>query len=264
MYLMIYKLTFLAIIICCSQITKKEIKQISNLKEIEISKSNILKDRILPPPNFKRIKNDSNSFAYYLQHLPLKPDSSQVLLYNGEVKENEDIYCAVVNMDIGTKDLQQCADAVMRLRAEYLYQQKKYNDIKFQFVNGQWQHYKTYAANDYSYKKFRKYMEYVFSYANTASLKKQLQQVPFYSIQSGDVLVQSGSPYGHAVIVVDICQNEKSEKQFLLAQSYMPAQETQILLNPNTLKPWYNKPLTSVIETPEWTFDTLDLRRWRN
>ena len=254
-----YKILIYSAVVCCSQIENIAIEQIGD----EITTSQILKDRIKTPENYTRVSNDSNSFGYYLQHLPLKAEGSQVLLYNGEIKENNNVYCAVVNMDIGTKDLQQCADAVMRLRAEYLYQQKNYEDIKFQFVNdSKWHTYKEYIKQDFSYPKFRKYMEYVFNYANTASLKKQLKPIPFNTMQIGDVLVQSGSPYGHAVIVVDICKNELGEKQYLLAQSYMPAQETQILMNPNTLTPWYSKPSNSIIKTPEWTFDTADLRRF--
>jgi hypothetical protein len=48
---------------------------------------------------------------------------------------------------------------------------------------------------------------------------------------------------------------------YMLAQSYMPAQETQILINPNdeSLSPWY--PLKDgEIKTPEWTFMSGDLR----
>lgn len=51
---------------------------------------------------------------------------------------------------------------------------------------------------------------------------------------------------------------------FLLAQSYMPAQEIHILKNPNNenLSPWYQIPDGQVLETPEWTFQTTELRRF--
>ena len=38
---------------------------------------------------------------------------------------------------------------------------------------------------------------------------------------------------GHVVLIVDMAENDKGEKIFMLAQSYMPAQQTQILINPS-------------------------------
>lgn len=108
-------------------------------------------------------------------------------------------------------------------------------------------------------------MKYVFNYANTGSLKNQLVKVDnFENLEIGDVFIQSGTPYGHAVIVVDVAQNENGEKVFLLAQSYMPAQETQLLINPNDPKisPWYSAQ-TAIIQTPEWKFYQTDLRRFK-
>ena len=78
----------------------------------------------LPPPDFRRDQVPKNSFANYLRELPLKPHGTAVKLYNGAVKPNYNIYDAVVDLKIGKKDLHQCADAVMRLRAEYLWSSK--------------------------------------------------------------------------------------------------------------------------------------------
>ena len=52
-------------------------------------------------------------------------------------------------------------------------------------------------------------------------------------IEIGDVFIQTGNPYGHAIIIVDVAINKNKEKIFMLAQSYMPAQEIHILKNPN-------------------------------
>jgi hypothetical protein len=83
------------------------------------------------------------------------------------------------------------------------------------------------------------------------------------NISIGDVFIIGGSP-GHAVIVVDVATNKNGKKVFLLAQSYMPAQETQILKNFNdaSLSPWYSADITDKLRTPEWTFDVKQLKTW--
>jgi hypothetical protein len=239
--------------------------------------------RFLPPQGFQRTKTAENSYANYLQNLPLKPHGSSVLFYNGEEKTEAEVYCAVVAMEIGNRDLQQCADAIMRLRAEYLFQQQQYEQIHFNFTSGDRADYTKYAEGyraivknnkvswqktgktDYSYSNFRKYMDLVFTYAGTLSLNKELKQVPdIQNIKIGDVFIQGGSP-GHAVVVIDVAENPKTkEKLFLLAQSYMPAQETQVLVNPSDaqLSPWYSIKFGTQLETPEWTFEKKNLKRF--
>jgi hypothetical protein len=244
-----------------------------------------IETRFIAPHGFERIQVSTDSFAGYLRALPLKPQGTEVKLYNGGVKPNVGIYDAVVDMDIDPENLQQCADAVMRLRGEYLWGQKRYNDIHFNFTNGfrvdysKWvQGYRvaiqgnktswTHSASPSppnSYKDFRQYMKLIFSYAGTLSLSKEISAVGYKDLQIGDIFIQGGSP-GHAVIVVDVAAHKQSgEKVYLLAQSYMPAQEIQILKNPRNqaLSPWYIvDEKVEFIETPEWTFNKTDLKRF--
>lgn len=224
---------------------------------------NTLYQRFSCPESFTRLAADSGSFAFYLRHLALKPAGSLVKLYSGSLKPAEGVYAAVVDMEITARDLQQCADAVMRLRGEYLFAQKRYSEIGFRFLgDGKIHRYVDFAGRDRSYKTFRRYMDHVFAYANTASLYKQLKTVAFNTLQAGDVLIQTGNPFGHAVIVTDVCSDTNDRKYYMLAQSYMPAQETQILLNPATNTVWYEAINNGSIQTPEWTFSTEDLKRW--
>ena len=95
----------------------------------------MLVNRILPPPGYRRVEVPAGSFADWLRQLPLKKGMPYVKLYNGQRKGNQSAHFAVLNMDVGTQDLQQCADAVMRLRAEYLYQAQRYDLIGFNFTN---------------------------------------------------------------------------------------------------------------------------------
>lgn len=253
---------------CTAQTDSKN----DNSKEQSIEQKNsifsdsmTIKSRFPAPKGYKTRIAKKNSFAEYLQNLPLKSFDSQVKYYNGKVKPKSTVYISVVDMDIDPQNLEQCADAVMRLRAEYLYENKQYSKIHFNFLSdAKPRYYQSFVNGDYSYPKFRKYLRYIFSYANTASLKKELKPVKNISeMQIGDVFIQQGKPYGHAIIVVNMAENEKGEKLFMLAQSYMPAQQTQILQNPTneSISPWYELK-EGKLYTPEWTFYSSDLRRF--
>ena len=232
------------------------------------------------PAGYQRIEVSNNSFGHWLRQLPLHPQGTPVLLYNGMTKPYQDGAYRVLNIDIGKRDLQQCADAIMRLRAEYLYQQKAYEAIHFNYTSGHtirfsdWSRGKrprvkgnnvTFSTpngtTDTSYPQFKRYLTNVYNYAGTASLSKELPKKAIASIEPGDVFIQGGFP-GHAILVMDVAQHPTTgERLFLLAQSYMPAQSIHLLNNPNNraLSPWYSNDLVSLLETPEWTFNKQDL-----
>jgi len=83
-------------------------------------------------------------------------------------------------------------------------------------------------------------------------------------MEIGDIFIEGGFP-GHAAIVIDMAVNiTKGDKLFILAQSYIPAQELHILVNPDNseLSPWYELDFGEVLCTPEWTFNRDDLKRF--
>lgn len=216
----------------------------------------------------------------YLRNLPLKPAGAKLKYFDGAIKDDS-VYDAVVDMDNSKWDLLQCADAVMRLRAEYFYGRKEYDQISFTLTDGFQMDYTEWMKGNRAiicdgntfwrktaepfntYSDFRKYMEFVFAFAGTKTLEKSLQPKRIKDIAIGDVFIIGGAP-GHAVIVVDLAENEAGEKVFLLAQSYMLAQETQILKNKNDkrMSPWYSAMITDILLTPEWTFDVEQLKTW--
>ncbi len=241
--------------------TSKENNIDNNIQNYEFVKS------IPTPEGFERISAKKNSYQEYLRNLKLKTENNEVLLYDGTLKRNQSAQFVVIKMDVGKRDLQQCSDAIMRMRGEYLFAQKRFNEIHFNFLSdGKPRYFITYAKNDRSYKKFRKYMDYIFSYANTSSFKNELKKVKNISeIEIGDIFIQKGVPYGHAITVMDIAVNKiNGGLIFMLSQSYMPAQEIHILKNPGnkSLSPWYLLKKTNQLYTPEWTFKWDDLMRF--
>jgi len=238
-----------------------------------------VKDRFILPDGYERLP--VNGFGQYLRELALKPHGTDVYHYDGSVKHNN-VHAAVIKMDIGNKNLQQCADAVIRLRAEYLYKTGQYDKIHFKFTNGFNADYNKWAegyriqvrgndvqwvkltASDNDYKTFREYLDVIFSYAGTLSLSKELKTVDINEVQPGDVFIKGGSP-GHAVAVIDVAENNKGQKIFMIAQSYMPAQDIEVLVNSNDkmLTPWYSIDTNNVdVITPEYDFTIYDLKRF--
>ncbi|WP_430907587.1 DUF4846 domain-containing protein [Maribacter sp. 2-571] len=249
---------------------------------VQTSKNTIF-SRFTVPEGFERTPRDTNSFAFFLSNLPLKKPQARVTYFDGTTKPNANVYVAVVDLPIGKRDLHQCADAVMRLRADYLFEQGLYDSIHFNFTNGfkaeysKWRkgkrivvdgnrvYWKQRTAPSDDPDDFWRYLEMVFSYAGTASLSKEMKPVPYASLQIGDVFIKGGFP-GHAVIVVDMATHVKTgKKAFLLAQSYMPAQEIQVLLNPDSeggSGAWYFENEKAPLQTPEWVFKTKALKRF--
>ena len=239
--------------------------------------------RIAPPAGFERKSVPSSSFAHWLRNLPLKAGRPAVQLYDGRPKANQGVHAAVVDIDTGNKDLQQCADAVIRLRAEYLYALGDMARLHFNFTSGDAAYFAKWsegfrpvvqgnrvswqkaARPDNSYRNFRTYLNIVFTYAGTASLERELEKVQdVRDVRAGDVFIQPGYP-GHAVLVVDVAEDSRTGRRaFLLAQSYMPAQDIHILQNPagGSLGAWYDRDFGTSLKTPEWTFTAGHLRRF--
>ena len=210
------------------------------------------------PAGYKSVGVSAKSFGYWLRNLPLRKDNI-LRLYDGSVKPNQMLHYAILDVDYNRNKLQQCADAVMRIRAEYLYQTKASSAISFLHQHG---NYFTCSTNC-SRKELELFLQNVFNWCGTYNLQEQLKPIAnFTDIMPGDVLVKAGAP-GHAMLVADVAENTRGEKMFLLLQSYMPAQEIHLVVNPYhpELSPWYSCN-DSIIKTPGWQFKRTDLRQW--
>lgn len=210
------------------------------------------------PAGFKRLEQPNSSFANWLRSISLKKDKT-VYLYDGRVKPNQLAQFAVLDVPVGTKDLQQCADAIMRLRAEYLFAREDFDRISFTDNEGGVYQFTAPHTREH----LEKYLQQVFGMCGTASLSKQLLHANMRDMQPGDVLIKGGFP-GHAVIVMDMAENAGGEKIYLLAQSYMPAQDIHILKNERneTNLPWYELNDEADIYTPEYHFTDQQLKTW--
>ena len=232
-----------------------------------------LAERIRTPEGYERTAAESGSFMEFLRDYPLKEDGSEILYYDGSKKTSRN-HAAVFAMHLGNRDLQQCADSVMRIYAEYLRQNGEQDKIAFNFVSGFLFDYQTYlngnkvkvegnrvswvsdAKKEDTDEVFEQYLNTVFNYASTISLKAEAEKMSIDEAQAGDIFIRAGSP-GHVVMIVDVCENGATgKKAFLLAQGYMPAQEFHVLKNElHGDDPWYYEDeITYPFRTPEYVF----------
>lgn len=237
-----------------------------------------LEERINVPDGYERVPAPEGSFTEFLRSYPMKEYGSEVHYYDGGVKSYA-AQVAVFDMYLGEKDLQQCADSVIRIYAEYLRGAGRQDEIAFHFVSGFLCDYKSWlagnkvsvAGNAVSWvpgaqradndETFEAYLDTVFSYASTISLKKEAEPVALSDAEPGDIFIYAGSP-GHVVMVADVCEKDGA-RALLLAQGYMPAQDFYVLRNDlHEEDPWYyEEEITYPFCTPEYVFDEECLMR---
>lgn len=230
------------------------IKRPSSLKIIDIPL----------PQGYTRVAVQPGSFAEWLENINLRKNNT-VYLYNGQPIEQQELHYVVLDISTGNKDLQQCADAIMRLRAEYYFSRKEYEKINF-----------TSGASTYNFNSFAgrqqcfshdcllQFMEKVFINCGTYTVDEMTKPATLANVQAGDVFVKAGAP-GHAMIVVDVAQNAAGNRIYLLAQGFMPAQDMHIVINPtsSTLSPWFAATTNTNIITPGWTFAPGQFKQWK-
>lgn len=253
---------------CNAYISENEMVETESFNPIEtpqlINKNKLaIYTKYKTPEGYERVK-PLDSFSIFLNNLPLKADKYKVKLYDGTSKLNTSSYVGIIDLPSFSSNIQHHANAIIRLRAEYLYKNKRYDKIDFKInARTEVKSYLAYIKEDYSYKKFNEYLEYLLAKTTPNSILQNLKPVKMKDIQIGDILIQRSNTKSHAVIVMDMAMNAKGEKLFILAQSYYPGQDIQILSNPSDeeISPWYHAE-DGIILTPEWRFMSSDLMRF--
>lgn len=197
----------------------------------------------IPTPwGYERINGDDAAYSEFLRSLPLKSRGSDVMLYTGGKSRFQSLNYAVVDIPL-LSNVEQCADACIRLRAEYLFNSGQYGKIHFRNVNGKTMNYSGGASR----RAFNSYLRNVYGLASTFSLSREMKQRPLAELQPGDVFVYAAvdrpgnHKYGHAVMVVDVAVNKNGKKAFLLAEGNTPARDIHVMRNfENPFRsPWF-------------------------
>jgi hypothetical protein len=250
------------------------------------AKDDLLSRFPTPPEGFVRVPVDPGSFGAFLRTLPLAAPGTKLLAFDGRPLYDDgahDAVAAIVAIDVGKADLQQCADSVIRMHAEWLWSRGEQKRAEYKTLSGlplsfdRWTRgHRTHLEGSKlveapgaapipspSHTQYRAWLDGVFAWANTASLARDTRPVSLAELAPGDFMVMEGVPFGHAVLVLDVAKAPDGRLALLLGQGYMPAQRFHVL-RPQAASPWFvvDKDAKE-IATPFWKpFPTSALRRF--
>jgi hypothetical protein len=240
-------------------------------------------ERIKLPKDFRRKSYPEGSFQQYIQNYTLQPFGAKVVNYDGQDYAYQAGHVGVFTLPVPDNGLQQCADALIRLRAEYLWEQNRKDEIGFNFTSGHYCSWARYAegfrpkingnrvsfartaAADASRANFYRYLNLIFMYSGTQSLYDELPEVGSISeVEVGDMLINPGSP-GHVIMVADVAMDDNGRKLLIFAQGNTPAQSVHLLKNPNDLglNPWYEVEIGQYLEIPTYYFNEVKFVRFK-
>jgi len=237
---------------CLFHVEKKE-----NLSPAENGAHSTLKhgtvESIATPENYKRIEIEPDSFSDYVRKLPLKPDDTPVLAFDGTLIKTPEIITAVIDWD-RPSEVQQCADVAIRLRAEFLRAKNRQDEITFSSVSGIYISYAKWLHGKYGLDKqgkkivytsstkikpdskdeFERYLNFVMQYANSTSLARDIPKIGDADLMPGDLYIQPdksrNAGIGHVSVVLDVCVNDEGRKLYLFGYGFIPAQDFHLPL----------------------------------
>lgn len=244
-----------------------------------------LATRFPAPAGFTRVTVKAGSYADWLRHLPLLAKGTAVKSYAGRILTGATAAArAVIDLDVGKRDLQQCMDTIMRVRGEYFWWKKKAGRTKFRYAGGKyfgWSQYargirpkrkgrrivyKTGYRAGYGRKHFRRYLTFMFMMTGTMHNVRE-PNVKFADLAAGHFFIQpppSPGYLGHAVVVLDVAKNAAGEVRALIGEGYTPAQDFHVTKAPQG-GVWYRLSASNPVQTPQWSapFKWTQFRRFR-
>ncbi|MFS4483770.1 DUF4846 domain-containing protein [Hyunsoonleella sp. 2307UL5-6] len=233
-----------------------------------------IKSRVNVPKGYKRVAYAKGSFQDYLRNYKLKPSGTKIINYDNSEYFWQQGHIGILDVPVPKNGLQQCADALIRVRSEYLWDSNRKHEIGFNFTSGHYCSWTKYAegyrpkikGNKVTFHKmasknnskanFYKYLNLIYTYSGTLSLYHELPKINnVKNLKIGDMLIIGGSP-GHIVMICDEVVNTQGDKLFLLFQGNTPAQSVHLVKNleDHNISPWYHLQKDAVIPVSNYTF----------
>lgn len=241
-----------------------------------------IKSRVKAPIGYSRVEYARGSFEDYLRNYKLKTFGSKIINYDNTEYFWQRGHIGILEVPVPKNGLQQCADALIRIRSEYLWDNNRKDEIGFNFTSGDYCSWASFAEGyrpkingntvtfhkmariNHTKQNFYNYLNLIYTYSGTLSLYNELKSVKAKDLKIGDMLIKGGSP-GHIVMLCDEVVNDKGEKLFLLFQGNTPAQSIHLVKNLTDLEisPWYKLEDNAVTPVSNYTFNSAKFVRFK-
>jgi hypothetical protein len=188
------------------------------------------------PPGFTRAGESPDSFAAWLQELPLKKEP-EIRLHTGELLTKHAYHIrAVLDKPLYFREnLEECVDFCLRLWADYHRETGQLDRLYLFAHDGRKVHFSKAIPDLLSAPAadaetvYLDFLQAGMAWSNPFSVTQGARPVSETEMEPGDLIIQtSGRSRGQASMILDACQNIDNQKRYLIGFGFSPAQEFHI------------------------------------
>jgi hypothetical protein len=200
-------------------------------------------------PGYSVFTDEPDSWSEWLRLLPLAAPGTPVRNYRGEivVPGDDEHLAAVVAIDIGNRDIQQSADVILRLHAEWRWyiddlRMLYLSDTKVELPLQKWVAGERLIEGEgqpswirqaaptpkLEHAEFREYLDSVFTWSDGRALLAESVPLAPEVLEPGAFFLHEGHP-AEVLVVLDVATSPAGKRAMLLAQALNPAENIHVI-----------------------------------
>ncbi len=222
------------------------------------------------PPATSRLETEEGSFADWLAGLPVDTSHTVLHYYTGDVALQQNGHAGIIDIPV-KNNVQDSRKLIMRIYAEYLYQQGRYDDLQFSNAKGEVINPRIWFSGKYPgqpfrfpYSDFRKYLNETLGAASWKMWMQQLKKISRFEARAGDIVYQK-SGGSHAMLIAAAAEGRNGQRYLLFVEGATPPAEMHVVANNEVpaLGPWYPMLEGTPVRTPYWVFNDKNFYRFK-
>jgi hypothetical protein len=232
-------------------------------------------------PGYSLFVAELGSWTEWLRLLPLAAPGTPVRNFQGQivVPGDDEHLAAVVAIDVGSRDIQQSADVILRMHAEWRWFSEDYrmlylSDSELELPLQKWRAGERLVADGdqpkwvtqqapqpkVDHAEFRAYLDSVFAWSDSRALLAESVALRPENLEPGAFFLHAGNP-SEVLLVLDVATSPAGARAMLLAQALNPAENIHVL-RPSRDSAWFPVRTDQPVRVPRaQPFSWTELRR---